>query len=235
MNEIIVLLKRKAHYHEQLEMFRKYHDPKSQGGLMRTLDTKTPNLHQRNTLEYELKQMRWRKDIDDASQPNKRFTTFHQNTLAKRSVVPEHTLYPEPIRNAIELRSRAANRREQAGRKLVENADTLTKAERADLINQQKLQHKIVSEQSKIINNWKEHKILPDEPVPVKDIDPEKLEEWKKEWVIVSQRIRRAKKSIKKYTDAADPEKVEFYQKKMAKERIRYSELAVLLGWKETV
>lgn len=228
MNEIQVALQRKAPYEVKLALFRKYHDPTTQGGYIQSLDVSHPNRQARETLDYQLDKLKWRKDIDSATQAEKRKHTLHHRIKQTYGIV---SAYPPAIKKAVENRSRAANLRERAGRILVEKADSLSKAERADLISQQRTYHAVVVAETNIIDAWKASGKVPEAPkAPPPSLSPEKIESLTKERQYVMKQRSRYRGNLRKFTAKGDTERAEMYRKKMLVQHKRVLELNQLLG-----
>jgi hypothetical protein len=240
INEIDAALANHASYEDKLALLVKYGN---NAALIHSLKSRQDR-QSRLTLDHELKRLRWKPGVALAQKEAKVKTEKKvveavskiplrvKNRFIDDTIPGENRLYPSVIEKAIQDRQKAINRREKAGRVLVEQADSIAPDRRAEMIRVQKEEHKIVMAATAVIQTWKQTGVLPSEGENYVEISDEKRGALEKEWTDSLRDLSRAKKSLVNWGKKGNQKKVDSYQEKIKSLDKRLNELAPILGKK---
>jgi len=245
MNVIQYALKARLPYQKKLELFVRHGN---QPGLVQTLRM-GENPQNRRILDFNLKRLRFQKGLPDAD------TSFldrdssiteesAQGIIRKIKIGPtrpkkeKKRFYPDVISRALRERKTAINAREKAGRKLTDEAETLSKEERAILIDSQKIQHETVSRLTGIIKAWEQAGELPEpeqketkkEEKPV--LSPKEKERLEKEWTEMLRIRSRARAGIKKWEGTNQKRRLQRHNDNLKRAQARIDTLRIILNKK---
>jgi len=236
MNEIQAALKKKGNIKERVALYEKYG---TDAGLKLAFRTQINQRRIIETLDFHLKRLRWRPDIDKyiatpkKKKPGRKPADYTPPPPPYVEKKPEDSLYPDIIAKLIQDRAQAANLRDKAGRLLVQQAEGLGKIRRAALVAEQKTQHKIVVAKSAAINNWKDNGILPDVSEANPELSPEEIAAYEKKWLYYLKDLSRIRKSLREN----NPESSKFREADYVKAKFKFKktnealdELAKVLG-----
>lgn len=213
MNVIVHALRNNLPWEEKLRLFEEHGD---KPWIVSQLRKQGPTWQSRSTLKRELQLLRWKKGLPKVA--------IAPSEVQLEIVAPspqEDQLYPQEITKAIAIRARAINAREKAGRLLTQFYDQQTPEERAALHKEQKDQHQIVAEQTRLIQHFDQTgKVL-------KEGDLTDREELEKEW----DKLRRQMSAYRKNVEKAQTEATRLKaQQRLEEKTRRYEELRSILG-----
>jgi len=245
MNVIQYALKTRLPYQKKLELFARHGN---QPGLVQTL-RRGENPQNKRILDFNLKRLRFKKGLPGAD------TSFSDlDSSITEEVAPgiireaknrptrprkeKKHLYPDVISQALRERKTAINAREKAGRKLTDEAETLSKKERAILIDSQKTHHETVARLTGIIKAWEQAGELPEpeqketekEEKPV--LSPKEKERLEKEWTEMLRIRSRARAGIKKWTGTDQKRRLQRHKDNLKRAQARIDTLRIILNKK---
>lgn len=190
MNVIQAALRGKYSFSEKVELLKIYG---SNPGVVSTCLLRGENAQTRQSLDYELGKLirtpglpKWAPAPVVPPQDHPAIKV----APPPRKTVPE---MPPEIEELYRKRAKAINAREKAGRKLTQQADQLSKADRADLVAEQKSQHRRVAWSTNIIQHWQETGEVNMTPTP--DEEAEVISDDEKRWKALQTLVPRAKRS----------------------------------------
>lgn len=242
INEIDYALAHHASYEYKVSLFAKYGN---NAALLKTFQSRKDR-QIKEALDYQLRRLRWKPGVTLVNRNvEKSPGRFYERGFASQPIIDKlsdkaqeiaeeqlRPAYPPEIAKAIQERQKAVNQREAAGRKLTQDANTLTKRQRSDLIRIQRENHQVVVQKSAIIKEWRENGTLPSPTPLIEEIPEEDRENMEAEWTESLRSLSRAKKSIELWTKRDNETRILHFKDKYNQLDRRLDELAELLGKK---